>query len=169
MSRTFPFATVVTGLFTTGFALLPVVARDVATTELYDPFEPLVPQSVQASAPTTPAVVPPPVVAAPKPPKRLVVSTSTGEASWYGPGFFGNRTANGEVFKPGTMTAAHRTLPFGTQVKVTNLRNGRETIVRINDRGPFIGQRVIDIAHGAAHHLGLVSSGIAQVRLEVLR
>ena len=169
MSRTFPFTTLVTGLFTTGFALLPVVARDVATTELYNPFEPLAPQALQASTTTAPAVVPPPVVAAPKPPKRLVVSTSTGEASWYGPGFFGNRTANGEVFKPGTMTAAHRTLPFGTQVKVTNLRNGRETIVRINDRGPFIGQRVIDIAHGAAHHLGLVSSGIAQVRLEVLR
>jgi rare lipoprotein A len=169
MSRTFPFATLVTGLFTTGFALLPVVARDVATTELYNPFEPLAPQALQASTTPAPAVVPPPVVAAPKPPKRLVVSTSTGEASWYGPGFFGNRTANGEVFKPGTMTAAHRTLPFGTQVKVTNLRNGRETIVRINDRGPFSGQRVIDIAHGAAHHLGLVSSGIAQVRLEVLR
>ena len=136
---------------------------------LYNPFEPLAPQALQASITTAPVVVPPPVVAAPKPPKRLVVSTSTGEASWYGPGFFGNRTANGEVFKPGTMTAAHRTLPFGTEVKVTNLRNGRETIVRINDRGPFIGQRVIDIAHGAAHHLGLVSSGIAQVRLEVLR
>lgn len=169
MSRTFPFATLATGLFATGFALLPVVARDVATTELYNPFEPLASQALQASTTTAPAVVPPPVVAAPKPPKRLVVSTSTGEASWYGPGFFGNRTANGEVFKPGTMTAAHRTLPFGTQVKVTNLRNGRETIVRINDRGPFSGQRVIDIAHGAAHHLGLVSSGIAQVRLEVLR
>ena len=169
MSRTFPFATVVIGLFTTGFALLPVVARDVATTELYNPFEPLAPQALQASTTTAPAVVPPPVVAAPKPPKRLVVSTSTGEASWYGPGFFGNRTANGEVFRPGTMTAAHRTLPFGTQVKVTNLRNGKEMIVRINDRGPFSGQRVIDIAHGAAHHLGLVSSGIAQVRLEVLR
>ena len=84
----------------------------------------------------------------PKPPKYLIVSTSTGEASWYGPGFFGNRTANGELFKPGTMTAAHRTLPFGTKVRVTNLRNGRETIVRINDRGPFAGDRVIDLAHG---------------------
>ena len=169
MSRSFPFATLVTGLFATGFALFPVLARDVAISELYNPFEPLDPQALQVSAPTAPPVVPPPVVAAPKPPKRLVVSTSPGEASWYGPGYFGNRTANGEVFKPGTMTAAPRTLPFGTEVKVTNLRNGRETIVRINDRGPFIGQRVIDIAHGAAHHLGLVSSGIAQVRLEVLR
>ena len=169
MDRTFPFATLVTGLFATGFALFPVLARDVATTEFYDPFEPLKPQSVQASAPTAPAVVPPPVVAPPEPPKRLVISTSTGEASWYGPGFFGNRTANGEVFRPGTMTASHRTLPFGTEVKVTNLRNGKEMVVRINDRGPFSGNRVIDIAHGAAQHLGLVSSGIAQVRLEVLR
>ena len=169
MHRSFPFATVATGLFATGLALFPVLARDVASTDFYDPFEPLAPEPVQAVAPKAPVVVQPPVVAPPKPAKTLVVSTSTGEASWYGPGFFGNRTANGEVFRPGTMTAAHRTLPFGTKVKVTNLRNGKETIVRINDRGPFIGQRVIDIAHGAAHHLGLVSSGIAQVRLEVLR
>ncbi|ABI47021.1 septal ring lytic transglycosylase RlpA family protein [Synechococcus sp. CC9311] len=169
MHRSFPFASLATGLFATGCALFPVLARDVATTEFYDPFEPLVPESVQASTPTAPAVAPPPIEVPPNPPKTMVVSTSTGEASWYGPGFFGNRTANGEVFRPGTMTAAHRTLPFGTKVKVTNLRNGKETIVRINDRGPFSGHRVIDIAHGAAHHLGLVSSGIAQVRLEVLR
>ena len=169
MHRSFPFATVATGLFATGLALIPVLARDVASTDLYDPFEPLAPEPVQAVAPKAPVVVKPPVVAPPKPAKTLVVSTSTGEASWYGPGFFGNRTANGEVFRPGTMTAAHRTLPFGTKVKVTNLRNGKETIVRINDRGPFSGHRVIDIAHGAAQHLGLVSSGIAQVRLEVLR
>ena len=169
MHRSFPLATLTTGLFATGFALFPVLARDVANTEFYDPFEPVAPKSVQASVPTVPVVTPPPVAAPPKPPKTLVVSTSTGEASWYGPGFFGNRTANGEVFRPGTMTAAHRTLPFGTKVKVTNLRNGRETIVRINDRGPFSGQRVIDIAHWAAQHLGFVSSGIAQVRLEVLR
>ena len=169
MHRSFPFATVATGLFATGLALFPVLARDVASTDLYDPFEPLAPEPVQAVAPKAPVVVQPPVVAPPTPAKTLVVSTSTGEASWYGPGFFGNRTANGEVFRPGTMTAAHRTLPFGTKVKVTNLRNGKETIVRINDRGPFSGHRVIDIAHGAAQHLGLVSSGIAQVRLEVLR
>ena len=91
-----------------------------------------------------------------------------GQASWYGPGFYGNRTASGEVFRPGTFTAAHRTLPFGTRVRVTNLWNGRSTVVRINDRGPFHGNRVIDLAHGAASELGLTSSGIAQVRLEVL-
>ncbi len=98
-----------------------------------------------------------------------VRSISTGEASWYGPGFYGNRTANGEVFRPGTLTAAHRTLPFGTKVRVTNLRNGRSAVVRINDRGPFYGRRVIDLAHGAASQLGLISSGIAQVKLEVLQ
>ena len=169
MHRSFPFATVATCLFATGLALFPVLARDVASTDLYDPFEPLAPESVQAVAPKAPVVVKPPVVAPPKPAKTLVVSTSTGEASWYGPGFFGNRTANGEVFRPGTLTAAHRTLPFGTKVRVTNLWNGRSTVVRINDRGPFIGHRVIDLAHGAANKLGLVASGIAQVRLEVLR
>ena len=91
-----------------------------------------------------------------------------GQASWYGPGFYGNRTASGEVFRPGTYTAAHRSLPFGTRVRVTNLWNGRSTVVRINDRGPFHGGRVIDLAHGAASELGLTSSGVAEVRLEVL-
>lgn len=116
-----------------------------------------------------PSVVPP-VPLAPVPTSApLVASVSKGTASWYGPGFFGNRTANGEVFRPGTRTAAHRTLPFGTRVRVTNLSNGRSTVVRINDRGPFHGSRVIDLAHGAAEDLGVTSSGLAPVRLEVLR
>lgn len=108
---------------------------------------------------------PQPVV---KPPLRLA-SLGQGEASWYGPGLYGNRTANGEVLRPGTLTAAHRTLPFGTLVRVTNLANGRSTVVRINDRGPFHGGRVIDLAHGAASELGVVASGTASVRLEQLR
>ncbi|MCT0213208.1 septal ring lytic transglycosylase RlpA family protein [Synechococcus sp. CS-1326] len=112
-------------------------------------------------------VVPQPIAPLPQP--RRVKQVSRGEASWYGPGFFGNRTANGEVFRPGTLTAAHRTLPFGTRVRVTNLWNGRSAEVRINDRGPFHGNRVIDLAHGAAQKLGLTASGIAQVRLEVLQ
>ena len=98
-----------------------------------------------------------------------VVRVITGEASWYGPGFYGNHTANGEIYRPGTMTAAHRNLPFGTKVRVTNLRNGRSAVIRINDRGPFIDHRIIDLGHGAASTLGLISSGIAQVKLEVLR
>ena len=98
-----------------------------------------------------------------------VVSVTNGQASWYGPGFYGGRTANGEVFRQGTFTAAHRHLPFGTKVRVTNLSNGRSAVVRINDRGPFHGHRVIDLAHGAANELGVVSSGIARVKLEVLQ
>lgn len=98
-----------------------------------------------------------------------LASAQTGQASWYGPGFYGNRTASGEVFRPGTMTAAHRTLPFGTMVRVTNLWNGRSAVVRINDRGPFHGGRVIDLAHGAAHQLGVTASGVASVKLEILR
>lgn len=98
-----------------------------------------------------------------------VLQASTGQASWYGPGFYGGRTANGERLRPGTLTAAHRTLPFGTRVRVTNLWNGRTAVVRINDRGPFYGNRVIDLAHGAAQELGVASTGVAQVKLEVLR
>ena len=98
-----------------------------------------------------------------------VRSVSTGQASWYGPGFYGGRTANGDVLRPGDFTAAHRSLPFGTKVRVTNLWNGRSAVVRINDRGPFVGHRLIDLGPGAASHLGLVASGVASVRLEVLR
>lgn len=112
-------------------------------------------------------VLPQPIAPAPSAPR--VVGVSKGEASWYGPGFFGNRTASGEVLRPGTLTAAHRSLPFGTRVRVTNLWNGRQAVVRINDRGPFHGARVIDLAHGAADELGLTTSGVARVKLEVLR
>lgn len=95
-------------------------------------------------------------------------SVQIGQASWYGPGFFGGRTANGEVFRRGTLTAAHRYLAFGTKVRVTNLQNGLSAVVRINDRGPFTGGRIIDLAHGAAEVLGLTASGIADVKLEVI-
>jgi rare lipoprotein A len=105
----------------------------------------------------------------PASPKGLLqLAAGTGQASWYGPGFYGNRTASGEVLRPGTYTAAHRSLPFGTRVRVTNLNNGRSAVVRINDRGPFTGGRIIDLAHGAATDLGVTSSGLATVRLEVL-
>ncbi|MFM8544189.1 MAG: septal ring lytic transglycosylase RlpA family protein [Vulcanococcus sp.] len=102
-------------------------------------------------------------------PERNVRSVSRGQASWYGPGFYGNRTASGEVLRRGSLTAAHRHLPFGTKVRVTNLHNGRSAVVRINDRGPFHGHRVIDLAHGAASELGVVASGTANVKLEVLQ
>lgn len=97
-----------------------------------------------------------------------IVSSNTGSASWYGPGFDGRRSASGEVFNQYALTAAHRTLPFGTKVLVTNLYNGRQVTVRINDRGPYSGDRVIDLSAGAADAIGLTSSGVATVQLDVL-
>jgi rare lipoprotein A len=91
-----------------------------------------------------------------------------GVASWYGPGFYGRRTANGEILRKGTLTAAHRTLPFGTIVRVTNLENGKSVNVRINDRGPFKYHRVIDLAHGAASELRMMRAGEIKVNLEVI-
>ena len=91
-----------------------------------------------------------------------------GWASWYGPGFHGNYTANGEVYNQYDLTAAHRTLPFGTRIRVTNLNNGRSVTVRVNDRGPFYYDREIDLSQGAAQVLGVISSGVAPVRLDVL-
>jgi rare lipoprotein A len=98
----------------------------------------------------------------------LVQLRFTGLASWYGPGFHGNRSASGERFNQNALTAAHRNLPFGTQVQVTNLDNGRSVVVRINDRGPYARGRVIDLSAAAARILGLVQSGVAPVRLDVL-
>lgn len=95
-------------------------------------------------------------------------ASSEGEASWYGPGFAGRRTANGETFDPGQLTAAHRTLPFNSRVRVTHLQSGESVIVRINDRGPFTGGRIIDLSRAAAEQVGLLGSGIARVRLELL-
>jgi rare lipoprotein A len=110
-----------------------------------------------------------PQIAPLAPGQQIAASGSqVGQASWYGPGFYGGRTASGEILRPGTYTAAHRWLPFGTRVRVTNLNNGLKAVVRINDRGPFSGSRIIDLAHGAASALGVTSTGIAQVRLEVL-
>jgi len=89
----------------------------------------------------------------------------TGRASWYS---MRSRTASGERCDPGAMTAAHRSLPFGTRVRVENLKTGRAVVVRINDRGPYVGGRVIDLSRAAARSLGIVSTGTARVRLTVL-
>ena len=100
--------------------------------------------------------------------KPRVRSQISGIASWYGSGFHGNRSASGEIFNQNAMTAAHRSLPFGTRVRVTNLNNNRSVVVRINDRGPFIRGRVIDLSAAAARMLGITNTGVAPVRLEVL-
>ncbi|WP_373478808.1 septal ring lytic transglycosylase RlpA family protein [Geminocystis sp.] len=91
-----------------------------------------------------------------------------GIASWYGPGFHGRRTASGERFNQNDLTAAHRSLPFGTKVQVTNLYNGRSVVVRINDRGPYTRGRIIDLSAGAASLIGVRSSGVAPIRLQIL-
>ena len=91
-----------------------------------------------------------------------------GQASWYGPGFHGKKTASGEIFDQSRLTAAHKTLPLGTKAKVTNLENGNTVEVQINDRGPYVGDRVIDLSRAAANALGFVESGLTLVRIEPL-
>jgi rare lipoprotein A len=91
-----------------------------------------------------------------------------GIASWYGPGFHGRRTANGEVYDQYELTAAHQTLPLGTRVMVTSLTNGRGVEVRINDRGPFVGGRIVDLSYAAARVIGMLGPGTMPVRLEVI-
>jgi len=98
-------------------------------------------------------------------PEPRAFKPETGIASWYGDKFHGRKTANGEVYDMLAMTAAHKTLPFGTLVLVTNLTDGRQVVVRINDRGPFIEGRIIDLSKAAAVHIGLDRTGIAQVRI----
>jgi rare lipoprotein A len=118
------------------------------------------------------AVSPAPSTTAPKPPRQqpppgggTVTSTGTCMASYYSDG---QRTANGEVFDPNAFTAAHKTLPFNTRVRVTNLANGKSTIVRINDRGPFVAGRCLDLTRAAFAAIASLSSGVANVRYEVL-
>lgn len=94
----------------------------------------------------------------------------TGMATWYGGGHHGGPTASGERFNKNAMTAAHRTLPMGTRVRVTNQRNGRSVIVRINDRGPFGNKRrIIDVSEAAARKLGMIEAGVVPVRVEVMK
>ncbi|MGF1602859.1 MAG: septal ring lytic transglycosylase RlpA family protein [Thermosynechococcaceae cyanobacterium] len=122
---------------------------------------------------TIPGRPKPAVVAKPNPAEsvavRSVVSTQRGQASWYGGGFHGRKTASGERYNQNEMTAAHKRLRFGTRVRVTNLSNGRSVIVRINDRGPFVRGRVIDLSRSGAQAIGMMGSGVAPVSVEVLK
>lgn len=106
---------------------------------------------------------------APVPKKPASAETNVvgrGQASFYGDGFAGRPTASGERFDPAAMTAAHPSLPFGTKVRVTNQANGRQVVVRINDRGPFAKNRIIDLSEGAAGRIGMINSGTARVVIE---
>lgn len=97
----------------------------------------------------------------------LNAASGEGTASYYADSLQGNSTASGEPYDKDALTAAHRTLPFGTRVKVTNLENDKSVVVRINDRGPHVENRIIDVSGAAARKLGMTSSGTAQVKLEV--
>ena len=107
------------------------------------------------------------VVALPKQPV-LPLRVWKGTASWYGSRFHGRRTANGETYDMFAYTAAHPTLPFGSLVRVVNPRTGRSQLVRINDRGPFVDDREIDVSYGVARRLGITEKGLARVRIELL-
>ena len=120
------------------------------------------PTATTPSSPETDAV--PPLAKIPAPSQPTLVET--GLASWYGRRFHGRLTASGEVFDQEKFTAAHRTLPWGSRAKVTNLANGKSVEVRINDRGPFGKGRIIDVSRAAARVLGIVESGITTVRVE---
>ena len=91
-----------------------------------------------------------------------------GKATWYGPGLNGNKTASGEIFDMYGMTAAHKKLPFGTIVVVTNEKNGKSVVVRINDRGPFVSGRIIDLSYGAAYLIGMIKDGVVPVKVEII-
>ncbi|MEN3794494.1 septal ring lytic transglycosylase RlpA family protein [Fulvimarina sp. MAC3] len=100
--------------------------------------------------------------------ETATAASAGGHASYYGKRFHGRTTANGEKFNMNAMTAAHKTLPFGTKVKVTNRNNGKSVVVRINDRGPYVGGRVIDLSRGAAAKIGMLNSGTANVSIDIL-
>jgi rare lipoprotein A len=100
--------------------------------------------------------------------KEPAAAHQTGTASWYGGSFIGGKTANGERYRAGDLTAAHRKLPFGTYVRVTNLKNNKSTIVRINNRGPFVKGRILDLSKRAATELSMLSAGTARIAMDVL-
>ena len=101
-----------------------------------------------------------------QPTKKIESFSQTGKASWYGPGFHGKKTSSGERFDMNTLSAAHRTLPIPSYARVTNLSNGKSIVVRINDRGPFHGNRVMDLSKAAAKELGFIHTGTANVKVE---
>jgi rare lipoprotein A len=112
--------------------------------------------------------VPAPDTNVPSQVREAPVWTQDGRVSWYGPGFHGRQTANGEIFDTNDMTMAHRSLAFGSKVRVTNLDNGRSIVVRVNDRGPYVGGRIADLSHAAASRLGFVEDGVVHARIELI-
>ncbi len=99
----------------------------------------------------------------------ILAQTQSGQASFYGGQFHGRPTASGEVYDMEKMTAAHRTLPFGTMIRVTNSRNGKSVVVKVNDRGPFVDNRIVDLSFGAAKEIEMINDGVVEVTLEVIQ
>ena len=117
--------------------------------------------------------IPQPSIAKPTPTKQLTelkgaVTVQTGQASWYGNAFAGKPTASGEIFNHELLTAAHRSLPLGTKLRITNVANGKSVEVKVNDRGPYVGGRIIDLSRAAALALGMIEDGLTEVRLETI-
>lgn len=123
--------------------------------------------TAQPAAPAAaPAAAAAPIPAAPE--KAASAESSEGKVAYYGKKFNGRKTASGERFNAGAMTMAHKTLPFGTMVKVTNIKNSKSVIVRVNDRGPSTPDRIGDLTSGAASKIGLISTGVIDAKLEVV-
>jgi rare lipoprotein A len=122
--------------------------------------------SAPAAVKPAPAAMPAPAPAAPAP--AAAAASSDGKIAWYGKRFAGRKTASGQRFNPGAMTMAHKTLPFGSRVKVTNTANKRSVVVRVNDRGPTTPDRIGDVSQAAARKLGMLRSGVANATLEVV-
>ena len=120
-----------------------------------------------APVPATPEPSSPQAAPAPRP-QVPTGDIERGRVSLYGEDFAGKTTANGETFNPDALTMAHRTLPFGTRVRVTNLENQRSVVVTVNDRGPFVAGRIADLSLGAARQIGMVASGVIDAILEVI-
>jgi rare lipoprotein A len=155
-----------------GFLRLPFLAQlllvAVAVTGCsHRKYVPPQPAPIPAAPPET-TVPKKPAATTPQPPASSSGYSEEGVASWYGEPFQGHRTSNGEIYDMYLFTAAHRTLPFGAVLRVTNMRNGKQTEVRINDRGPFVANRVIDLSLSAARAIDMVGPGTAQVRLEMI-
>jgi rare lipoprotein A len=144
-------------------ALIP--AQSVAQTPAAPP-----PAAVPPAAAQAPAAAPPPAAApAPSTPAPAAAAgVEKGKLAWYGRKFAGRRTASGEAYNPDALTMAHKTLPFGTRVKVTNLSNQRSVVLRVNDRGPTQADRVGDVSRAAAQRLGMVKSGVIDAELAVV-
>ncbi|WP_179271061.1 septal ring lytic transglycosylase RlpA family protein [Rubricoccus marinus] len=140
------------------------LAAPKATRPLATPL-PSAPEPIAAPAPVAPEVA---QEAAPASGVEEGEVIGTGRASYYGQELAGNRTASGERFDPSELTAAHRTLPLGSRVRVTNERTGASVIVRVNDRGPFADDRVLDVSESAAREIGMIRRGTARVRMELL-